>query len=114
MPLNKVFLRPEKRVSTKTLLLKHYYRRQGGSGSTSSPVACYKAWIEGKEWHPAARRRRQTHCNIPKDTVNMEAALAGCTSKTSPPSQQVAQLSEGTSANSRKEPEGKNAKGKNF
>ena len=30
MPLKIVFLRPEKLVSTKTPLLKHYYRRQGG------------------------------------------------------------------------------------
>ena len=29
MPLNIVFWRPSKLVSTKTLLLKHYYRRQG-------------------------------------------------------------------------------------
>ena len=29
MPLNIVFLRPQKLLSTKTLLLKHYYRRQG-------------------------------------------------------------------------------------
>ena len=28
MPFNKVFLRLQKLVSTKTLLLKHYYRRQ--------------------------------------------------------------------------------------
>ena len=29
MPLKIAFSRPENRVSTKTLLLKHYYRRQG-------------------------------------------------------------------------------------
>ena len=29
MPLNIVFWRPQKLVSTKALLLKHYYRRQG-------------------------------------------------------------------------------------
>ena len=29
MPFTLVFLRPQKLVSTKTLLLKHYYRRQG-------------------------------------------------------------------------------------
>ena len=35
MPLNVVFLRPQKWVSTKTLLLKHYYRREGkGSEKT--------------------------------------------------------------------------------
>ena len=31
MPLNIVFLEASKLVSTKTLLLKHYYRRQGKS-----------------------------------------------------------------------------------
>ena len=34
MPLNKVFLRPPKLVLTKTLLLKHYYRRHGISKKT--------------------------------------------------------------------------------
>ena len=35
MPLSIVFLRPQKLVSTRTLLLKHYYRRQGLSVTLS-------------------------------------------------------------------------------
>ena len=38
MPLKIVFLRPPKLVSTKTLLLKHYYRRQGQDGRVCPTV----------------------------------------------------------------------------
>ena len=51
MPLNKVFLTPPKLVSTKTLLLKHYYSRQGQTPKHisdtfgSSQTLLFQTWL---------------------------------------------------------------------
>ena len=46
MPLNIVFFEASKSVSTKTLLLKHYYHREGKRGFVQlkeGPGCCYRA-----------------------------------------------------------------------
>ena len=46
MAINKVSLRPLKLVSTKTLLLKHYYRRQGTTATNFGEISyrAQKVW----------------------------------------------------------------------
>ena len=48
MPLNIVFFEASKLVSTKTLLLKHYYRRQGICQTRSRFFLVSEAWEQTK------------------------------------------------------------------
>ena len=50
MPLKTVFSRPQNLVSTKTLLLKHYYRRLG----KKAPIGAMSSQIYGSKWQRAS------------------------------------------------------------